>query len=70
MLLHFLGFKLVNWFQCWFYGYPLEKIADFPFISFDVDVWMIFYVLLGTTIPMALSKVLGLVISKAGKFRV
>lgn len=70
MLLHFLGFKLVNWFQCWFYGYPLEKIADFPFISFDVDVWMVFYVLLGTTIPIALSKVFGLVISKAGKFRV
>lgn len=47
-----------------------KKIADFPFISFDVDVWMVFYVLLGTTIPIALSKVFGLVISKAGKFRV
>ena len=40
------------------------------FLSFDVDVWMVFYVLLGTTIPIALSKVFGLVISKAGKFRV
>lgn len=69
MLLHFLGFKLVNLFQCLFYGYPLEKIADFPFISFDADVWMCFYVLLGIIIPIVLSKVFCMAISKAGKFR-
>ena len=69
MLLHFLSFKLVNLFQCWFYGYPLRKIADFPFISFDVSAWMIFYVLSGTIIPIVLSKGLHLVISKVGRFR-
>lgn len=56
MLLHFLAFKVVNLLQCLMYDYPLERIGEFPCISYSSAKWMWVYILVGCTLPIALSK--------------
>ena len=54
MALHFLCFKLVNLIQCVWYGLPLERISDFPFVSVEGGWWLA-YLLVGISLSMCLS---------------
>lgn len=56
MLLHFFSFKLVNLIQCMIYGYPFERIAEFPYIDYSSVGWFVIYILAGCGLPIALSK--------------
>lgn len=54
MALHFLCFKLVNLIQCVWYGFPLERVSDFPFVSVEGGWWLA-YLLMGIGLSMCLS---------------
>ena len=56
MLLHFLGFKAVNFLFCEYHDLPLTQIASFPTMRYNNPSWFLFYLLAGVFIPILLSK--------------
>lgn len=55
MALHFLAFKAVNLAQIGFYGYSIERLADFAVIRYETWTWGLAYVAAGVTIPLILA---------------
>ena len=55
MALHFLAFKAVNLAQICFYGYSMERLADFPVISYGNSwEWGLLYIIIGVSTPLIL----------------
>lgn len=55
MLLHFLAFKIINLFQCIFYHYPFNYIANHPIINYSNPFWGIGYLISGCFIPIVIT---------------
>lgn len=55
---HFLSFKVVSLLIICTYGLPVNRLAEFPVIEeYSVKGWFVLYFLIGTLIPLGLSKI-------------
>ena len=57
LALHFLCFKLVSLLKIWQYGYPINRLAEFPVIAENNNVYWIVYTLIGVSLPVCLQQV-------------
>lgn len=56
MALHFLAFKAVNLVQIGFYGYDIERLAEFAVINYGNSWgWGLLYIIAGVAIPLMLA---------------
>lgn len=54
---HFLSFKIVSVLIIFIYGLPTAALAGFPTIAhYSAQGWFVVYILVGTLVPLAMSK--------------
>ncbi|MDY6131353.1 MAG: acyltransferase family protein [Prevotella sp.] len=52
LALHFISLKIVTLLKIWIYGWPIERLAEFPVIEENNTYWWILYSIVGTIIPI------------------
>lgn len=56
LALHFVCLKLVSLLKILVYGWPIERLAEFPVIEQNNTVWWIAYVVVGVSVPLLVQK--------------
>lgn len=52
LALHFISLKIVSLLKIWIYGWPIERLAEFPVIEENNTYWWLIYSIVGTMIPI------------------
>ncbi len=52
LALHFISLKIVSLLKIWIYGWPIERLAEFPVIEEYNTYWWLIYSIVGTMIPI------------------
>lgn len=50
--LHFISFKLVSLIKIGLYGWPIERLAEFPVIEQNNEFWWFLYCMIGLATPL------------------
>ena len=64
LAMHLLSFKLISLAKITYYGWPIERLAQFPVIEQNNSLWWLAYTLVGVGIPLILSKSYNLLVNK------
>lgn len=64
LALHFTCFKLISLVKIAIYGWPIERLAEFPAIIENNTVWWVAYTIAGVCIPLLIQKTYNSIKSK------
>ena len=64
LAMHLLTFKLISLAKIAYYSWPIERLAEFPAIEQNNNVWWLAYTLVGVGIPLILSKSYNILVNK------